>query len=71
MKNKQITSDDIAKALINASENIGLCDEETAIGLKTSKKKDILKSKNAHLVTSQMKSKKGKQKNREDINNDN
>lgn len=44
MDNGKITTDDIGNALINLSENIGICDKQTAIGLKTSKKKDILKS---------------------------
>ena len=44
MTTKQITTEDIADAIINLSENIKLCDEETATGLKSSKKKDILKS---------------------------
>lgn len=44
MEKKQITANDVANALINVSKNIGISDEKTAIGLKTSKKKDILKS---------------------------
>jgi len=45
MENKRITADDIADAIITLSENTGLCDKETALGFRTSKKKDILKSK--------------------------
>ena len=42
---KKITNDEIADGLINLNEAIGLCDKETAIGFRTSKKKDILKSR--------------------------
>ncbi len=45
MENKQIATDDVANSLINLCEDIGLCNEETAIGFKNSKKKDFLKSK--------------------------
>ena len=45
MEVKKITTDEIADGLINLHETIGLCDKETAIGLRTSKKKDILKSR--------------------------
>lgn len=41
---KNITTDTIADALINMHESLGLCDHDTAVGFKTSKKKDILKS---------------------------
>ncbi len=44
MNDKEITSDNLADALINLSENFELCDSETAKGFRTSKKKDILKS---------------------------
>ncbi len=44
MSNEKITAEDIADALINLSENIGLCDRDTAKGFRSSKKKDILKS---------------------------
>ena len=44
MENGKITNDDIADALINLSENSGFCDEDTAIGFRQSKKKEILKS---------------------------
>lgn len=42
MDNGKITTDDIGNALINLSENIGICDKQTAIGLKTSKMLDTL-----------------------------
>lgn len=45
MKNEKITTDDVANALISLHQEINLCDTETALGFKTSKKKDILKSK--------------------------
>ena len=45
MKKKKLTNDDIANAIINMSENLSICDKETAKGLKTSKKKNILQSK--------------------------
>ena len=44
MDNIKITTDEIADALIELSQNIGNCDEDTAKGFKTSKKKEILKS---------------------------
>ena len=44
MNNEKITADDVANALINMSENIGLCDKDTATGFRISKKKEILKS---------------------------
>ncbi|MCM1306844.1 MAG: hypothetical protein NC131_16380 [Roseburia sp.] len=44
MNDKKITTDEIANALIDMNENLGICDSDTAIGLKTSKKRDILKS---------------------------
>ena len=45
MDNDKITNDDIADAIINLCENVEICDKDTAIGLKSSKKKEILKSK--------------------------
>lgn len=48
MSDKKITANDIADALINLSESTGVCDKETAIGFKTSKKKDILQSNTEH-----------------------
>ena len=44
MDYKEITTDDIANAFINFSENLAICDKETAIGFRISKKKYILKS---------------------------
>lgn len=44
MENKKINVDDIANALIDLNENMKICDKETAIGFRTSKKKDILES---------------------------
>lgn len=44
MNNEKITADDIADALTNLSESVGICDKDTATGFRTSKKKDILKS---------------------------
>ena len=44
MDNDKITNDDIADAIINLCENVEICDKDTAIGLKSSKKKEILKS---------------------------
>ncbi len=45
MENEKITTDDIANGLISLSETMNLCDKETAKGFKSSKKKDILKSR--------------------------
>lgn len=45
MEEKKINSNTIADALINMSENTGICDKETAKGIRSSKKKDVLKSK--------------------------
>ena len=45
MEKEKPTSNDIATALTNLCEKTGVCDQETAKGLKTSKKKEILKSK--------------------------
>ena len=45
MEVKKITTDEIADALLNLNEKIGHCDKETALGFRTSKKKDILKSR--------------------------
>ncbi len=44
MEDKKLTSDAVADALIELHQNLRLCDEGTARGLKTSKKKEILKS---------------------------
>lgn len=44
MEDKKITNDKIADAMINMNEYFGVCDEDTAVGFKTSQKKDILKS---------------------------
>ncbi|MCM1367715.1 MAG: hypothetical protein NC184_02765 [Roseburia sp.] len=44
MENKLITTNEIADTLINLSAHTGICDERTAIGLKSSQKKNILKS---------------------------
>ena len=44
MKENRVAADMVADAIINMSANIGMCDESTAKGFKTSKKKDILKS---------------------------
>lgn len=48
MENDKITTDEIADALINLNENAGFCDHDTAIGFKTSKKKNILQSSKEH-----------------------
>ncbi len=48
MENDKITTDDIANALINLSEDIRLCDNDTAKGLRTSKKKEILNSESEY-----------------------
>ena len=45
MGNEEMTTEKIAEALINLHESEGLCDKDTATGFKSSKKKDILKSK--------------------------
>lgn len=44
MNHEKIAIDNITDALIHLNEVIGFCDEETARGFKTSKKKEILKS---------------------------
>ncbi len=44
MKDKKLTSDAVADAFIDLDHSIGLCDENTARGAKTSKKKEIFKS---------------------------
>ena len=44
MERKKVDTDTIATALVNMCENTGTCDEETAKGMKSSKKKAILKS---------------------------
>lgn len=44
MKSDKLTNNDIADALISVNTEIGNCDEKTALGFKTSKKKKILKS---------------------------
>ncbi|HIV63835.1 MAG TPA: hypothetical protein H9693_03655 [Firmicutes bacterium] len=43
---EKISTNDVADSLIDLCENMGICDRETSIGFKKSKKKDILKSKN-------------------------
>lgn len=73
MINKEVTTDNIADALINISENMYLCDKETAIGFKTSKKRAILKSKNENSFskfTNEIKKRQSK-KDWEDIDSDN
>ena len=73
MSDKKITTDDIADALIDLSENIALCDKDTAVGFRTSKKKDILKSgKNGSFskFTDEIQKRQAK-KNQKEINNDN
>ena len=45
MDDKKITNDIIAGAMINFTEKNGICDKDTALGFKKSKKKEILKSK--------------------------
>ncbi len=42
---KNIISNNIADVLITMNENLGFCDKDTALGFKTSKKKEIFKSK--------------------------
>lgn len=44
MEENKINYDDISKALINMCESTDICDNETAKGMTSSKKKDILKS---------------------------
>ncbi len=44
VENHKMTTNAVADALIRLSEGAGICDRETARGLKSSKKKDILKS---------------------------
>ncbi len=48
MENEKITTNDLANAIINLSEHIGLCDNDNAKGLKTSKKKEILNSESEY-----------------------
>lgn len=72
MKHEKITTDEIADVLIRLSEDNGLCDERTAVGLRTSKKKEILKSKKENSFaefTNEIKKRQTK-KDWEDINND-
>lgn len=40
----KITNEQVANALISLCESTNVCDEQTATGFKTSKKKNILKS---------------------------
>ena len=44
MAKEKINADEIADALVNLCENIGVCDQDTATGFHSSKKKEILKS---------------------------
>ena len=44
LDNKKISNGEVADAIINLNENLGICDSHTAKGFKLSKKKDILKS---------------------------
>lgn len=73
MSNKKITTDDVASALIDLSENIGLCDKDTATGFRISKKKDILKSGKASSFPKFINEiqKRQAKKNQKEINNDN
>ena len=41
---KKVTRDQVAECIINLNASMNLCDSDTAKGLKSSKKKDILKS---------------------------
>lgn len=41
---KELTTDNVADSIITLCENAEICDKETAIGFKQSKKKHILKS---------------------------
>jgi len=72
LKQDKISSDDVACAIINLSENTGICDKDTAAGFRTSKRKDILKSTDEHSFskfTKEMKKRQAK-KDLEDSNND-
>ena len=44
MDKNKITNEQVANALISLCESTDVCDEQTATGFKTSKKKKILKS---------------------------
>ncbi len=44
MDENKITNEQVANAIISLCESTDICDEQTATGLKTSKKKNILKS---------------------------
>lgn len=72
MKHEKITTDEIADALIHLSENIGFCDERTAMGFRASKKKEILKSQKENSFAEFTKEIKKRQtkKDWEDTNND-
>lgn len=48
MDDNKVNNDMIADAIINMNLNSGMCDEETAKGFRTSKKKEILKSSDDH-----------------------
>ena len=48
MAKEKINADEIADALVNLCENIGVCDQDTATGFHSSKKKEILKSDSDH-----------------------
>lgn len=44
MPKENVNADEIADALINQCEGVGICDRDTATGFHSSKKKEILKS---------------------------
>ncbi len=46
MNDKKITNDQVANVIIEITGSSGYCDDDTAKGFKTSKKKEILKSSN-------------------------
>ena len=48
MPKENVNADEIADALINLCENVGICDQDTATGFHSSKKKEILKSEREH-----------------------
>lgn len=48
MSKENVNADEIADALINLCENVGICDQDTATGFHSSKKKEILKSEREH-----------------------
>lgn len=72
MNHEKINTDDVANALINLSENLEICDQETAMGFRTSRKKEILKSKKENSFAEFTKEIKKRQtkKDWEDINYD-